>query len=190
MVKEFPAPRRPNMVSPLLQYDSSHSTLPSAWWLQMERWHFTKSSKLKKNNSKIKKMHNLLSYVSLGFIMYQFIYNPRVKSIQMLIFFENPLIPSSIHIYPPFFFAHLAFRTMWAIAITFRPSSVVRPSTFHILIFSSETTRPIATKLWWNGPWMAPFQNCVRWIPTSNQDGRQAKNRKRGGWNFNCPLLL
>jgi hypothetical protein len=34
---------------------------------------------------------------------------------------------------------------------------------FHILIFSSETTWPIATKLWWNGPWMAFFQNCVRW---------------------------
>jgi hypothetical protein len=33
---------------------------------------------------------------------------------------------------------------------------------FHILIFSSETTGPIATKLWWNGPWMAPFQNCRR----------------------------
>ena len=29
-------------------------------------------------------------------------------------------------------------------------------------IFSSETTEPIATKLWWNGPWMAPFQNSVR----------------------------
>jgi hypothetical protein len=26
----------------------------------------------------------------------------------------------------------------------------------------SETTGPIATKLWWNGPWMAPFQKCVR----------------------------
>jgi hypothetical protein len=34
--------------------------------------------------------------------------------------------------------------------------------TFHILIFSSETIGPIATKLWWNGPWMAPFQRCVR----------------------------
>ena len=31
----------------------------------------------------------------------------------------------------------------------------------HIKIFSSETTGPIATNLWWNGPWMAPFQNCV-----------------------------
>ena len=29
-------------------------------------------------------------------------------------------------------------------------------------IFSSETTGPIATKLLWNDPWMAPFQNCVR----------------------------
>jgi hypothetical protein len=26
---------------------------------------------------------------------------------------------------------------------------------------TSETTGPIATKLWWNGPWMAPFQICV-----------------------------
>jgi hypothetical protein len=40
------------------------------------------------------------------------------------------------------------------------PSLFVRPSTFHILIFFSETTGPIATKLWWNGPWMAPFQKC------------------------------
>jgi hypothetical protein len=29
-------------------------------------------------------------------------------------------------------------------------------------IFSSETTGPIAAKLLWNDPWMAPFQNCVR----------------------------
>jgi hypothetical protein len=38
----------------------------------------------------------------------------------------------------------------------------------HIKIFSSETTGPIATKLWWNDPWTAPFQNCVRWsrLPT------------------------
>jgi hypothetical protein len=26
----------------------------------------------------------------------------------------------------------------------------------------NETTGPIATKLLWNDPWMAPFQNCVR----------------------------
>ena len=39
-----------------------------------------------------------------------------------------------------------------------RPSYSVN---FHILIFSSETTRPIATKLWWNVLWMDPFQNCV-----------------------------
>ena len=45
-------------------------------------------------------------YVSLVFIMYQFIYNPRVKSVKMLIFSENSLISSSIHIYTPLFFLH------------------------------------------------------------------------------------
>jgi hypothetical protein len=57
---------------------------------------------------------------------------------------------------------------MWAIVITFRPSYVVRSSTFHILIFSLQTTELIATKLWRNGPWMAPFQICVQWsrLPT------------------------
>jgi hypothetical protein len=41
-----------------------------------------------------RRIHNLLTYVSLVFIMYQFIYNSRVKSIKMLIFFENLLIPT------------------------------------------------------------------------------------------------
>jgi hypothetical protein len=73
------------------------------------------------------------------------------------------------------FLAHLAFRPCELLSSLFvrRLSSVVRPSTFHILIFSSETTGPIATKLWWNGPWMAPFQNVSgdpdfqpRWPPS------------------------
>ena len=46
------------------------------------------------------------------------------------------------------FLAHLVFRPCELL-----PSLFVRPSTFHILIFS-ETTGPIATKLWWNGPWV------------------------------------
>jgi hypothetical protein len=29
-------------------------------------------------------------------------------------------------------------------------------------IFSSETTWSFEAKLWWNGPWVIPFQNCVR----------------------------
>ena len=51
------------------------------------------------------------------------------------------------------FLAHLTQRVMWGIAITWRPSSVrrpssvVRPLTFHILIYSSETTGPNGTKL-------------------------------------------
>ena len=61
-----------------------------------------------------------------------------------------------------------------------RLSSVVRPSTFHILIFSSETTGPIATKLWWNGPWMTPFQNCVRWSRLPTKMAATLKIEKRG----------
>ena len=45
------------------------------------------------------------------------------------------------------FLAHLTQRVMWGIAITWRPLSVVRPLTFHILIYSSETTGPNWTKL-------------------------------------------
>jgi hypothetical protein len=58
-------------------------------------------------------------------------------------------------------------------------SSVVRLSTFHILIFSSETTGSIATKLveWSLG---GPLPKLCAVILTSNQDGRQAKNIKKG----------
>jgi hypothetical protein len=36
--------------------------------------------------------------------------------------------------------------------------------TFCILIFSSETTGPIGTKLGKiDGAWVVPFQNCIRW---------------------------
>ena len=61
--------------------------------------------------------------------------------------------------------------------------SVVRSSTFHILIFSSETTGPIATKLWWNSPWIAPFQNCVRWSRLPTKLATKLKIEKKG-WNL------
>ena len=77
------------------------------------------------------------------------------------------------------FLAHLA---RWAIGIPFL-SFVVRPSTFHILMFSSETTGPIATKLWWNGPWMDPFQNCVRWSRLPTKMAAKLKIEK-GGMQF------
>jgi hypothetical protein len=34
-----------------------------------------------------------------------------------------------------------------------------------------------------------PLPNLCPAIPTSNQDGGQAKNRKKGGLNFDCSLL-
>ena len=51
------------------------------------------------------------------------------------------------------FLAHLAKGQVsfcHHLASSVRPPHVVN---FHILIFSSETTGPIATNLWWNGPW-------------------------------------
>ena len=70
-------------------------------------------------------------------------------------------------------------------------ASVIRLSlAFYILINSSKTTGPIWTKLWWNGPWMAPFQNCVRWSWLSTKMATNLKIEKKRGWNFNCPLLL
>ena len=83
-----------------------------------------------------------------------------------------------------FFFSFYCHH--WA-SVVCRPS--VRPLTFHILINSSEATGPIWTKLWWNGPWMAPFQNCVRWSRLPAKMAAKKKIEKRG-WNFNCPLLL
>ena len=97
------------------------------------------------------------------------------------------------------FLAHLAFRPCELLSSLFvrrlssvvrrlssvvrRPSSVVYPSTFHILIFSSETTGPIATKLWWNDSWMAPFQNCVRWSRLPTKMAAKLKIEK-GGMKF------
>ena len=87
------------------------------------------------------------------------------------------------------FLAHLTQRVMWAIVTTERPSSVVRPSVRPSVNFSH------FNQLLWNH-WANLNQTLVEWsldgplpklcsvIPTSNQDGRQAKNRKKGGMKF------
>ena len=72
------------------------------------------------------------------------------------------------------------------------PFFIKCPSTFHILIFSSETTGPIATKLWWNSPWIAPFQNCGGWSGLPTKMATKLKIEKRGDgikknlllWNY------
>jgi hypothetical protein len=71
------------------------------------------------------------------------------------------------------------------------PFFIKCPSTFHILIFSkfsSETTVPIATKLWCNGPWMAPFQKYVRWSRLLTKMAAKLKIEKRGDeiWIVYC----
>ena len=110
------------------------------------------------------------------------------------------------------FLAHLTRRVMWAIAITWRlSSSSVVNFLAHLakghVSFCHHLASVIHRKLshfnlLLRNHWANCNQTLVEWsldgplpklcpvIPTSNQDGHQAKNRKKGGWNFNCPLLL
>ena len=76
---------------------------------------------------------------------------------------------------------HVSYCHHEASVVRRRPSSGVRrPSSlaFHILIFSSETTGPIWTKLGRDGPWVVPFQNCIRGPRLPSKMAAMAINRK------------
>ena len=72
---------------------------------------------------------------------------------------------------------------------------------FFLICIIGKSSKFIKNPLLWNY-WANLNQTLLKWfldgplpklcpvIPTSNQDGRQAKNRKKGGWKFYCPLLL
>ena len=87
------------------------------------------------------------------------------------------------------FLAHLT-RVRW-VSYCHHWASVVRPSVnfshFNQLLWSHWANLN-QTLVEWSLDGLLPKMCPV--ILTSNQDGRQAKNRKKGGWNFNCPLLL
>ena len=87
-----------------------------------------------------------------------------------------PWIGNNMH--PPL--AHLTQRVIWAFVISLRPSSVRRQLLSN---FSSETTLPIKTKLWWNCPWAIHFQNYVRQSRPSTTMAAVTTNKK-GGCNL------
>jgi hypothetical protein len=60
---------------------------------------------------------------------------------------------------------------MCAFVITLRRSSV---RTQLLKIFSSETTWPLETKLWWNGLWVIAFQNWSLPLIFTGMPGLQA----------------
>jgi hypothetical protein len=63
-----------------------------------------------------------------------------------------------------------------AFVITLHRSSV---GTQLLRIFSSETTWPFKTKLWWNRPLVITFQNCVRQSRPPTNMVAVTKNKKR-----------
>ena len=50
-------------------------------------------------------------------------------------------------------------------------------------IFSSETTEPISTKLYWNDPWVVPFQSCVFQHRPVSKMATITKNRNFFKWS-------
>ena len=80
---------------------------------------------------------------------------------------------------------------MWAFLITLRPSSVrpssVRPQLQKNLLLWNRSANFDKTLV--ECSLDGPLPKLCPMTPPSNQDGRQAKNRKKGGWNFKNLLL-
>jgi hypothetical protein len=85
------------------------------------------------------------------------------------------------------FLAHLAFRPCELLSSLFVRRPSVNISHFNLLLRNHWTNCNQTLVEWFLD---GPLSKLCPVISTSNQDGRQAKNRKKGGWNFNCPLLL
>jgi hypothetical protein len=78
-------------------------------------------------------------------------------------------------------------------SVVCRSSSVRQPSCLEVGItghnFERGPSKDHSTKVWLQlVQWF--LRRRLKCEMLANQDGRQAKNRKKGGWNFNCPLLL
>ena len=93
-----------------------------------------------------------------------------------------------------FFLAHLAkghvsfCHHLASVCPSVRPSVVRRKLSHFKLLLRNHWANCNQTLVEWSLD--SPLLKMCPMIPTSNQDGHQAKNRKKGGWNFNCPLLL
>ena len=85
------------------------------------------------------------------------------------------------------FLAHLAFRPCELFSSLFVRRPSVNISHFNLLL-RNHWANCNQTLVEWS--FDGPLPKLCPVIPTSNQDGRQDKNRKKGGWNFNWPLLL
>ena len=85
------------------------------------------------------------------------------------------------------FLIHLVFRPCELLPSLFVRRPSVNISHFN-LVLGNHWANFNQTLVEWSLD--GPFPNLCPVIPISNQDGHQAKNRKKGGRNFNCSLLL
>ena len=103
--------------------------------------------------------------------------------LSVLLWFTSSDYPFSIFN----FLAHLAFRPCELLLSLFVRRPSVNISHFNLLL-RNHWANCNQTLVEWSLD--GPLSKVCPVIPTYNQDGHQAKNRKKGGWNFNCPLLL
>ena len=146
-------------------------------------------SKAKKNTKKHYlifhwfKHYSLFHYISIG-ITYLQVFNNNVNYSNV----HTQLLLSGKFSNLQWFLAHLTHHVSychhWA-SVVCCPS--VNFSHFNQLLWSNWANLNQALVEWSLG---GPLPKLGPVILISNQDGHQAKNRKKGGWNFNCPLLL
>jgi hypothetical protein len=102
---------------------------------------------------------------------------------QSLVFFVVPCLYSLFLS----FLAHLAFRPGDLLPSLFVRRPSVNISHFNLLFRNHQANCNQTLVEWFLD---GPLSKMCPVIPTSNQVGRHAKNRKKRGCNFNYPLLL
>jgi hypothetical protein len=75
------------------------------------------------------------------------------------------------------FLAYLAFRPSELLPSLFVRRPSVNISHFNLLLRNHWAN---CNQTWWNGPWVAPLENCVRWSRLPTKMAAKLKIEKRG----------
>ena len=145
----------------------------------------TRSLKRSKNRNKRATENYILKFLTVSSVSSDSIVKESLMTLSTRLWKLPKSTSQKLNIYN-ILLAHLTQRVRWAIVTTERPSSVhpsVNFSHFNQLLWNHwANLNQILVEWSLNGP----LPKLCPVIPTSNQDGCQAKNRNF----FNCPLLL